>query len=77
MPVEQEPVDYDPYQMLFFLFFLLMLLLYLAKGLLPPFRDVTVNRYVFLFVEVIMGIVLGRYFARFLDLGIPISQHIA
>lgn len=74
MPVEQEPVDYDPYQMLFFL---LMLLLYLAKSLLPPFRDITVNRYVFLFVEVIMGIVLGRYFARFLDLGIPISQHIA
>ena len=65
MPVEQESIDYDPDQVLSFL---LVLLLYLAKRLLPPFRDIAVNRYVFLLVEVIMGVMLGWYLPRLFDL---------
>lgn len=51
VPVEQEPIDHDPDQSLSFR---LLILLYLPESLLPPFRDLTVNAYVFLLVEVVM-----------------------
>lgn len=70
MPVEQEPIDYDPNEPIPFL---LLLLLYVTEPLLPPFRNLTVNEYVFLLVEVVMGVMLGWDFARLLDLELQTS----